>query len=92
VDRVTYQRFVFELEGLLADDIHGQRSPDNTELYSSPIRRSIVRLCHAYIESSLSQKAERKKLFLTFRRSPDVVVPGWAFRKPGHTTRIDNLE
>lgn len=49
------------------------------EKLASDIMRSLL----SEISAQAVKRQKNKRDFLTFRRNPDVTVPGWAYRKPG---------
>ena len=76
MDRVTYQNLRFEVEAQIDVAI---RSPglDQSACVNSLMRVFLAALAQQEVKRQISRRQ-----FKTFRRDPDVIVPGWAFHPP----------
>ncbi len=79
MNRVAYQNLRFEVLSIVHDS---QRS---TVFSVDDVTNLLMRtFLHAVAVSEVQQTKARRN-FLTFRRNPETIVPGWAFRVPGTT-------
>ncbi|UZM15475.1 hypothetical protein LZV00_06945 [Pseudomonas kielensis] len=85
MDKVAYQnlRFAVEMEFLNA-----LNNPQCDE------RAGINSLMRLFLSALAQQEVERQRSvrnFKTFRRNPEAIAPGWAYRKPGTVSGFPTL-
>jgi hypothetical protein len=51
----------------------------------------LMRVFLASINAVHVSESKSRRQFLTFRRSPDIKPPSWAYRKPGIDSRLPTL-
>ena len=78
MERVAYQNLRFEIEAQISCAL------DDPGVDKEACINSLMRTFLSALASQEIKRQQSKKAFLTFRRNPNVVVPGWAYRKPGH--------
>ena len=89
MDKSSYQmlRFAVESEVYAAALQSGVVATADTDSLVNALMLNFVRCISA--EKVKSQRLRRE--FKTFRRSPDVKPPSWAYRKPGIDSRLPTL-
>jgi hypothetical protein len=88
MDRLDYQQLRFSVENEIRNAIN---SVDSVQLDCFVLTNSVMRLLLAAHSSSEVKRQRSKRQFLTFRRSPDMKAPSWAYRKPGIDSRLPTL-
>lgn len=89
MDKSAYQmlRFAIEAEIHAAALQSGMVAVGDTDSCVNSIMRTVIS-----VFASQEVKRQRvRKQFLTFRRSPDMKAPSWAYRKPGIDSRLPTL-
>lgn len=85
----TYQmlRFAIEAEINAAALQSGMVATCDTHSCVNAIMRTVI----SVFASEEVRRQRLRKQFLTFRRSPDMKAPSWAYRKPGIDSRLPTL-
>lgn len=86
MDRSDYVALRSSVECILLDAL-GRSCGVDPVLVTNQVMRSF---CSALASQEIKRKSS-KKVLLTFRRTP-VVVPTWAYRKPGTASRSPKLD
>jgi len=84
MDKSAYQLLRFSVENQVAN-------LDSGVVDSTAFTNSLMRLFLQALSSEQVRQQSLKRELLTFRRRPDLTVPGWAFRKPGISSRLPTL-
>jgi hypothetical protein len=79
-----YQMLRYSVESEIANYDSGNTDP---VAFANSLMRLFLQASSS--EQVKSQRAKRE--FLTFRRKPNSIPPGWAFRKPVDTSRLPQL-
>ena len=86
MNKSKYQMLRFQVEGILRDGITDGASPDINHLTNLCMRALLDA-----VAQDVSSHARAKRQFVTFRRNPDAIAPGWAFRNPGNVSRLPTV-
>jgi hypothetical protein len=89
MNKSAYQqlRFAIEAEIYAAAIQAGTVSVTDTDSCVNNIMRTVI----SVFASEEVRRQRLRQQFLTFRRSPDVKAPSWAYRKPGIDSRLPKL-
>ena len=79
MDRVQYQMLRYSVENEIADYDSGRSDPN-------ALANSLMRLFLQAQSAEQVRNQHAKRKLLTFRRRPDVIVPGWAFHPTGRNS------
>ncbi|MBH3382116.1 hypothetical protein [Pseudomonas asiatica] len=82
MERVAYQNLRFEIEAQISCAL------DDPGVDREACINSLMRTFLSALASQEIKRQQSKKDFVTFRRNPNVVVPGWAYHKPGSTPQF----
>jgi hypothetical protein len=52
---------------------------------------NVMRLLLQFVSGQEVKRQRAVRRFVTFRRKPETTVPGWAYRKPGISSRLPTI-
>lgn len=84
MDKSSYQQLRYAVESEL--DNFNSGNADDTAFVNSLMRLFLQASSAEQVRSQIA-----KRQFLTFRRVPNLIPPGWAFRNPSLSSRLPTL-
>ncbi|PBK49859.1 hypothetical protein BUE60_21570 [Pseudomonas syringae pv. actinidiae] len=84
MDKSSYQQLRYAVESEL--DNFNSGNADDAAFVNSLMRLFLQASSYEQVKSQLA-----KRQFLTFRRSPNLIPPSWAYRNPSLSSRLPTL-